>query len=47
MTKIPAISHNGKQELYLKDIKYMMSSLNHFTKANVIIEEERGLTQIL
>lgn len=47
MNKIPTISHGGKQEQYLKDLKYMMSSLNHFTKANVIIEEERGLIKIL
>lgn len=47
MNKTPTMAHNGKQEQYLKHPKYMMSSLNHFTKANVIIEEERGLIKIL
>lgn len=46
MNKIPFASHDGKQEQYLKDLKYMMSSLNHFTKANVIIEKKRGLIKI-
>lgn len=44
MNKIPT---DGKQEQYLKDQKYMIGSLNYFTKANVITEEKRGLIKIL
>lgn len=48
MNEAPTISHvERKQEQYLKDLKYMMSSLDYFTNANVITEEERGLVKIL
>lgn len=45
INKSPAISLNGKYEQYLKGLKYVTSSLSHFTKANVIIKKERSLVK--